>query len=331
GFAQTKDMPYGIYTVHQAQPSAGFLMGKDFRINVHADLAVQTFPIELTPVGSATGTVDVAVVPYDGTTGGGLTGACVQFEGGSLVGCDDNGDGRIDFKGLPVGTYQLVETQAPAGYALASPHFVSVTQSGRIYYLEHFPDNQAQPFSNVDVALVTRDPDSGDLLMGACYIILDASVEGCDENSDGQVDYKGVAPGTYTVHQTKAPNGFNLINDFNIQISQFDPTQSILIKQAPEQFTPGHRNVSVAVWDIDTGQRITGPDICVQLAEWSNVGCDTNSDGQIDFQDVPVGTYPINVISLPDGYRVHFATNKVVVEESNPFSIANALLTVEGT
>ena len=331
GVISYEGVPPGIYGVHQSQPSVGYLKLSDFRINVHADRAEQTFQIDMTPVRDNNGTVDIAVVPYDATTGGGLTGACVQFEGASLEGCDDNGDGKIDFRGVPVGTYQLTETQAPPGYELAEPRFVSVQQNGRIYYVEHFPSNAAPALDHVDVAMVTRDPDNGDLLNGACYVILDASIEGCDENNDGQVDFKAVVPGTYTLHQTKAPSGFNRIDDFDIQISEFDPTQSILVKQAKQQYAPGFRNVSVAVYDIDAGTRVSGPDVCVQLVDFSNVGCDLNSDGQIDFQDVPVGTYAIDVTSLPAGYAIYFPKNEVVVEETNPFSIANALLTLRET
>jgi uncharacterized surface anchored protein len=330
GFISFEDVPPGIYGVHESQPAAGYLALSDFRINVHNDRAEQTFQIDMTPVRENNGTVDISVVPYDATTGGGLTGACVEFTGASLEGCDDNGDGRIDFKGVPVGSYQLTETTAPPGYQLADPRFVSVQQNGRVYYLEHYPGDQVQPAPQVDVALVTRDPKTGDLLNGSCYVILDASIEGCDENSDGQVDFRDVVPGTYTVHQTKAPSGFNRIDDFDIQISEFDPTQSILIKQSKTQYAKGFRNVSVAVYDINTGTRVTGPDVCVQLVDFSNVGCDLNSDGQIDFQDVPVGTYVIDAISLPNGYGVNFHDNKVIVEETNPFSIANALLTVTG-
>jgi uncharacterized surface anchored protein len=175
---------------------------------------------------------------------------------------------------------------------------------------------------------VTRDPKTGDLLKGACYIILDASIEGCDENNDGQVDYEGVVPGTYTIHQTKAPAGHAAINDFEAQISEFDPEQSILVKQAKEQYAAGFRNVSVAVYDVDSGQRVKGEDVCVVLVDFSNEGCDLNSDGQIDFQDVPVGKYTIKATSLPKGYNVYFKENLVVVEETNPLSIANALLVI---
>jgi hypothetical protein len=120
-----------------------------------------------------------------------------------------------------------------------------------------------------------------------------------------------------------------VINDFEAQISEFDPTQSILIKQSADQYEPGFRNVSVAVYDIGTGQRVRGEDVCVVLVNFSNEGCDLNSDGQIDFQDVPVGEYELRATSLPEGYGVHFEDNLVIVEETNPLSIANALLVVE--
>jgi hypothetical protein len=66
----------------------------------------------------------------------------------------------------------------------------------------------------------------------------------------------------------------------------------------------------------------------VVLVDFSNEGCDLNGDGQIDFQDVPVGEYTIEATSLPKGYNVYFKDNLVVVEETNPLSIANALLVI---
>ena len=267
-------------------------------------------------------------MPYDAATGGGLTGACVIFAGGSNEGCDENGDGRITFEGVPVGSYLLRETVAPTGYTVVHDRWVAVQVTGRTLYLPHSPAEQVQPAVQVNVALVTRDPDTGELLTGACYIILDASIEGCDENDDGQVDYEDVTPGTYTIHQTRAPAGFSPINDFEAQISEFDPQQSVLIKQSAEQYAPGFRNVSVAVYDVDSGQRVTGDDVCVVLVDFSNEGCDQNGDGQIDFQDVPVGEYKIEATSLPKSYNVYFKDNIVVVEETNPLSIANALLVI---
>jgi hypothetical protein len=72
--------------------------------------------------------------------------------------------------------------------------------------------------SGVFVALVSRDAASFARLAGACYIINGASIEGCDENGDGQVDFRGVQPGTYTVTQTLAPSGYRAAIDFEIVV-----------------------------------------------------------------------------------------------------------------
>jgi uncharacterized surface anchored protein len=322
--------PGATYRVHQTARPDGYLPVGDFPIVVHLEALEFTFDVAMSGNRATADTVDISVVPYDAASGGGLTGACVVFSGGSLEGCDEDGDGRITFEGIPVGSYLLRETVAPNGYNPPPDRWIALQVTGRTIYLPHFPAEQVQPAGEVNVALVTRDPDTGELLTGACYIILDASIEGCDENNDGLVDYADVVPGTYTIHQTKAPEGFDLINDFEAQISEFEVQQSILVKQSEEQYAPGFRNVSVAIYDIETGERVTGEGVCVVLVGVSNEGCDLNSDGQIDFQDVPVGEYTIEATGLPVGYRVHFEENLVVIEETNPLSIANALLVVNG-
>jgi uncharacterized surface anchored protein len=316
------------FTVVQTARPDGYLPVGAFPVTIVNDGGQQTVDVPVSGDRSTSDTVNISVVPYDAATGGGLTGACVIFSGGSNEGCDENGDGRIEFEGVPVGSYLLRETKAPAGYERVPDRWVALQSSGRTLYLDHAPVEQVQPKDRVDVALVTRDPTTGELLTGACYIILDASIEGCDENNDGQVDYEGVVPGTYTIHQTKAPDGYARINDFEAQVSEFDPEQSILVKQAKEQYAPGFRNVSVAVYDLDTGRRFKGEDVCVVLVDFSNEGCDLNGDGQIDFQDVPVGEYTIKATSLPAGYNVYVRQNRVVVEGTNPLSIANALLVI---
>ncbi|CAN0463523.1 unnamed protein product, partial [Phaeothamnion confervicola] len=65
---------------------------------------------------------------------------------------------------------------------------------------------------------ITRDPKDGHLLTGTCYVLVDYSNEGCDENGDGQVAFATIPPGTYTVHQTQTPNGYPTINDFAITV-----------------------------------------------------------------------------------------------------------------
>ena len=98
-------------TVVQTSRPDGYLPVGDFPITIVNDGGQQTVDVVMSEDRSTTDTVDVSVVPYDAATGGGLTGACVSSSGGSNEGCDENGDGRITFEGVPVGSYLLRETR----------------------------------------------------------------------------------------------------------------------------------------------------------------------------------------------------------------------------
>lgn len=90
----------------------------DFSIIVIAEDAHQSFPAVQRKAQSDLEHRNVTIVlslPGDGKR---LTGsdACVIIEGASNEGCDDNGDGQIDFLDVPVGVYAVKVTGLPAGY-----------------------------------------------------------------------------------------------------------------------------------------------------------------------------------------------------------------------
>src|SRR5690606_7853093 len=120
---------------------------------------------------------------------------------------------------------------------------------------------------------------------GTCYILLDYSNEGCDENGDGQVTFDDMPQGTYTVRQTRTPAGYPTVNDFPITIDDRYPNVPVgyLVRQAPEQNATGTRNVSVVFIDSRTSTKIVPVPICLQFQGVSIVGCDDDlPDGQID-------------------------------------------------
>lgn len=77
--------------------------------------------------------------------------------------------------------------------------------------------NQTRSLTNISI--VSADIHSGRSLAGACYILIDYSEEGCDENGDGQVDFADVAVGTYTVIQTGTPNGYSPVLGTEITVT----------------------------------------------------------------------------------------------------------------
>ena len=131
GFAQTKDMPYGIYTVHQTKGWEGTEFMADFDVKISADGQTYRYLINNAEFKSY-----IKVVKVDSETG-----KTIPYEGAGFEIYDSNGQKismtfayptpttidtfytnsegyLITPEVLPYGEYSLVEVQAPYGYAL---------------------------------------------------------------------------------------------------------------------------------------------------------------------------------------------------------------------
>ena len=133
GFAQTKDMPYGIYTVHQTKGWEGTEFIADFDVNINENGQTYRYLINNAEFESY-----VKVVKVDSETG-----KTIPYEGAGFEIYDSNGQKismtfayptpttidtfytnnegyLITPEVLPYGEYSLVEVQAPVGYVLDS-------------------------------------------------------------------------------------------------------------------------------------------------------------------------------------------------------------------
>jgi hypothetical protein len=260
--------------------------------------------------GNATGqTSDVAIATMD--TGSAATDVCYVLVDFSNIGCDENKDGAVTFRDVPLGTYTVHQT-ADLGPGRYVPD-TTITVTGSLkhgwetftLFVETTVDSA--PSGSVDIALITRDPDDGGLLTGTCYVLVDYSNVGCDENGDGQVTFADIPAGTYTVRQIRTPAGYPTINDFTIDVQpHYDGVPlGYIVKQSPKQNARNTRNVSVVLIDSRTHEKLVS-DICVQFIDASNVGCDEDlRDGQIDFLDVPAGTHEVRFTSdMSTGWQV---------------------------
>ena len=164
GFAQTKDMPYGIYTVHQTSGWEGRELMKDFDVFISADGQTYRYLINNANFESY-----IKIVKKDAETGN-----TIPYAGAGLQIYDPNGnlvtmtftypevttidtfytteDGYlITPQTLEYGTgYSLVEVQAPYGYVLNSePIYFDVaqdnsTEESGITVIEVVRSNMAQ-------------------------------------------------------------------------------------------------------------------------------------------------------------------------------------------
>ena len=131
GFAQTKDMPYGVYTVHQTVGWEGTEFIADFDVNISENEQTYRYLINNAKFESY-----IKIVKVDSETG-----KTIPYEGAGFEIYDSNGQKismtfayptpttidtfytnsegyLITPEVLPYGEYSLIEVQAPYGYAL---------------------------------------------------------------------------------------------------------------------------------------------------------------------------------------------------------------------
>ena len=133
GFAQTKDMPYGIYTVHQTKGWEGTEFIADFDVNISENGQTYRYLInnaefksyiKVVKVDSETG----KIIPYEGAgfeiynADGEKIAMTYSYPTPTAIDVFyTNSEGYlITPEVLPYGEYSLVEVQAPYGYALDS-------------------------------------------------------------------------------------------------------------------------------------------------------------------------------------------------------------------
>ena len=131
GFAQTKDMPYGVYTVHQTVGWDGTEFIADFDVNISENGQTYRYLInnaefksyiKVVKVDSETG----KTIPYEGAgfeiynAGGEKIAMTYSYPTPTAIDVfRTNSEGYlITPEVLPYGEYSLVEVQAPYGYAL---------------------------------------------------------------------------------------------------------------------------------------------------------------------------------------------------------------------
>lgn len=198
----------GTYLLSQTQPMPGYLTRADTWVAVTRDgpIPAALVPIAVPPTPPAAGLVDLAIVTRAGN-GDLLRGACYIIVNASIEGCDENGDGQVDYRGVRPGRYTVTQTRPPAGQTAVADFPVTITESPR----QVFTVNQAGwSASSTIVSLIAVDAFTGERIgdSATCFVLTGGSLEGCDLNVDGQVDYFGVAPGRYSVEITGIPAGY---------------------------------------------------------------------------------------------------------------------------
>ncbi|HHK5543670.1 TPA: SpaA isopeptide-forming pilin-related protein [Bacillus thuringiensis] len=238
-----------------------------------------------------------------------LVGAKFKIEdlNGKIVGeLVTNEEGEAISKDLPIGSYTLVEKEAPKGYELSKDKIaVKVEKDAEV---EIKIGNKKLPDPMGKMKLVKVDiSDKNKKLAGAKFKIEDLNGKIVGElvtNEEGEVISKDLPIGNYTLVEVEAPKGYELLKDkITVKIEK-DAEVEIKIgnKKLPD---PMGKMKLVKVDISDKNKKLAGAKFHIEDAKGKVVGeLITDEKGEMISKDLPIGNYTLVEIEAPKGYEL---------------------------
>ncbi|WP_072524411.1 SpaA isopeptide-forming pilin-related protein [Clostridium sp. Marseille-P3244] len=246
-----------------------------------------------------------------------------------------NSQGEAMTGNLPMGTYTVRETQAPEGYDLSdtTEYTAQLLASGQVVEITVEDPQKTGGFTirKVDVQ------DDSKVLEGAEFTVYGTYDDAWDmtdpiqadviTGEDGIAEFSGLPYGTYYVRETKAPENYELSNEIiEVEVNADSAAApSITYVDYPLPTTASFR---VVKRDLDTREtlegavfRVTGGPDGTYSREYT-----TGAGGSFMTEELAFGTYQVEEIQAPEGYKLSNPTVQTVVLDQED---AEETLTVE--
>lgn len=200
---------------------------------------------------------------------------------------------------------------------------VKISATGKIYKAyEYQPDVQSQQnvtpsvitpveekvetsidlsISTSKITIVKIDKATGNAIAGAKLVLKDSEgneITSWTSTTLGHV-IKNLPNGTYTVEETKAPNGYELTEEVvKFTISDNSREQKIKFYNEAKE-----RVVNIIKVDQSTGEPLAGAVIVVKDADGKEVARFTTTTDPYVLTGLKDGTYTVEEVSAPSGYQ----------------------------
>ncbi|CAN5566421.1 hypothetical protein BH23CHL5_BH23CHL5_00970 [soil metagenome] len=270
-------------------------------------------PVEEPVVDPGVPTFSLTFFPID-LNGVPLPGACFAVDGGEPV-CDDDGDGLVVITNVPAGTRVLSEPTPPQGFEAYPDTQLEVTRDEQFSVPHNVATGPPPDLATIGFASVD---DGGNGLPGACYA-LDSGQSACDDDGHGVATFTGVDFGNYGVSQTRAPDGYEPVESFSVQV-EGDQTFQVAHQRSPEP-TPVVEEpevFTVGFVSVDSAQNGL-PFACYTL-DGSEPRCDDDGDSIVTFENTPAGQYSLTQTRVPEGYE-NVGTLDVTIDSDRNFAV----------
>ena len=259
-----------------------------------------------------------------GGTTTGLAGARFSiYFNGQIVGSDiTNAQGEIYVENAATGLWSFVETSAPDGYCVdPTPKsvYVDVTEGDREYTVA------AVNYEKPDMKITKRDAMSGKPIAGTVFSI--KSVTGSYSTSvttgtDGSATLSAIPAGVYVVREESVPEPYIVTNTEQTVALRPGKTSEVTFVDYEK---PG---LEIVKKNIANGEPIEGVTYRIEQIDGSfSTSATTDNHGRIFLDSVPVGTFKVTEINVPNHVILCPIPQKVALKagETSTVTFFNAL------
>lgn len=234
-----------------------------------------------------------------------------------------NAKGEITLANVPIGTYTIEETKAPEGYELNSKVFtVEITTNST---MTQVVTNQKETPKTGELKLHKVDGETNEPLAGAEFTIKGKDFEQVvtsDEN--GLIDVTELPIGTYTIEETKAPEGYYLAKQsFQAVITPAGIyEQTVLNTKKPVVVeAPKVGSLLIHKTDAETEKSLAGAEFTITGPNGYSIVKETNNKGYIELTDLPIGDYKMKETKAPEGYDLNDTEETVTINDQTTFTL----------
>ena len=243
------------------------------------------------------GTGKITLKKTAGGTTTGLAGARFSiYFNGQIVGSDiTNAQGEIYVENAATGLWTFVETAAPSGYCVdPTPKsvYVDVSEGDREYSVA------ATNYELPDMKIIKRNAMSGKPIAGAVFSV--KSVTGNYSTSvttgtDGSATLSAIPAGVYVVREESVPEPYIVTNTEQTVALRPGKTSEVIFVDYEK---PG---LEILKKNIATGEPIEGVTYLIEQIDGSySTSATTDNHGRIFLDSVPVGTFKVTEINVPN-------------------------------
>ncbi|EOI6975066.1 SpaA isopeptide-forming pilin-related protein [Listeria monocytogenes] len=305
GKLEIKDLAPGDYRLIETKAPTGYQL--DATPTPFTIIFNQAEKVSVTKENTAK-TGGVILTKKDDKTNATLSGATFELQTTAGAKLQENlvtnAEGQVEITNLAPGNYQFVETKAPTGYQLDKAPVRFTIVFNQTEKLAISKENIAKTGS---VILTKVDGSSKEKLAGAEFELRNATGTKVGGNfvtdADGKLVIADLAPGEYSLVETKAPTGYQLDNTPILFAIEFNQVKPITVTKENRAKTG---DVILTKVDAKTNKGLAGAKFELQTKQGQilKTGLTTGINGELKVTNLEPGEYCFVETEAPINYEL---------------------------